>query len=396
MLILIALAFLFMCSYALLIILKNHSESYSSYEKVLKLAENSCLSISIIITLQLVNNQGYTHIIPTLGHLRTYIEVLLAISLVLAFSFISSRFYFIFNQEQLSFISKGIYYLFRVPEKIFDLACTFIVRKIIKVQKQPITKPTDTDTIVNETPLNVTSFTNHSEQSILQKKQLSDDFFHFFNRSLFHVVPSSKDALKNTESIENCSKVQLNSHKTPVFITQKSSLKDEDEQETITGYIDKISLLNTHSKISVSNINEFIYTPESINLKNALKALKEEHVHLGILTNEIGECNGYFTKKKLSYLLTDHLQKSPSYNYLQFITTGSVFLPATSTIKDINTTYRTQFPSSLAYKTLSGFFMHKLGRIAKKGDSITYNELTLKSVAINGPKIITIKMEISK
>ena len=138
------------------------------------------------------------------------------------------------------------------------------------------------------------------------------------------------------------------------------------------------SLIENPDQEDISGLlREPIFISESAMIKHVLKQFQQKHVHLAVVTNEVGEVAGMVTMEDILEELVGEIQDEYDNEdpVVERIEKGIYLVNAHNVISDINRLLPFKFEESEHYDTLAGLISEVCyDRELKEGDVIELNE----------------------
>lgn len=136
------------------------------------------------------------------------------------------------------------------------------------------------------------------------------------------------------------------------------------------------------------------YIPGTKKVTELLKEFKKTQNHIAIIIDEYGGTEGIVTIEDILEEIVGEIRDEYDVEEekLLKIANNIYEVSGDNLIEEVNEKLNTNFEESEEYDTVSGYFLHKLGRMAIKGDVIKDGNCVLKVIAIDNVKIKKIKI----
>ena len=130
------------------------------------------------------------------------------------------------------------------------------------------------------------------------------------------------------------------------------------------------------------------FIPDTKLLEDLLREMQKERTHLAVVIDEFGGTSGIVTLEDLveeivGEIADEHEAGSPD---IQELETGEVVLSGGAPIFELNERYHLGLPED-DYTTVGGYILGRLGRIAQKGDEVTFATGRMRVVEMTGRRI---------
>jgi putative hemolysin len=181
----------------------------------------------------------------------------------------------------------------------------------------------------------------------------------------------------------------------------------DDDKDKIIGIIHTKRLLKAGFEKGFENVNlceiaqEPLFVPETINVDDLLKQLRNTHNQMAILLNEYAGVEGLVTLEALLEEIVGEIEDESDIASKDFAKIGEDLwvVQGRVTLNDFNEEFDTHLDSD-DVDTIAGFYLDKLGSIPSKGEQITikYDDeendehLTITSLEIDGKRLVKVRV----
>ena len=140
-------------------------------------------------------------------------------------------------------------------------------------------------------------------------------------------------------------------------------------------------------------IRPAFFTPESKRIGDLLQELRAKHIRMAILIDEYGGMAGVVTMEDLVEEIVGELDDELEHDEseLRTIDDRTSVVEGQIRVEDVNEELDLDIPAG-DYETLAGFILARLGRLPSKGDSLTYKNVRLTVLEMEGPRIVRIEI----
>lgn len=201
------------------------------------------------------------------------------------------------------------------------------------------------------------------------ERELINNVFDFDSRRVKDILTHRKDILSfdaDTPFDELTQKVLEEGYsRYPIYQESPSELIG------ILNIKDILKFYNDKQKFDINHIlRPVFYIPESMKIKDLLKAFQKDHVQLAVVTDEYGDIAGIVTMEDILEELVGDIQdehdtEAPIVEKQQ---DESYIVDAHQSLEDINEFLPSQLPEEAEYNTLSGLITYEHGSVPLEGE----------------------------
>jgi len=140
-------------------------------------------------------------------------------------------------------------------------------------------------------------------------------------------------------------------------------------------------------------IRPAFFTPESKRIGDLLQELRAKHIRMVVLIDEYGGMAGVVTMEDLVEEIMGDLSDELEHDEtaLTTIDERTSVVEGQIRVEDVNEELNLDIPRG-GYETLAGFILARLGRLPGTGDSLTYKNVRLTVLEMQGPRITRIEI----
>ena len=137
------------------------------------------------------------------------------------------------------------------------------------------------------------------------------------------------------------------------------------------------------------DIAQPLMVPETVSVLRLLDAFQRSPVHLAIVTDEYGDVRGIVTPIDILRAIAGGLPDIGSRERAEIVTRadGSLLVDGHLPARDLAAALDMPELAHDDYHTTAGFVLHRLGRIPRAGDRLTWRNLEVEVVDMDGPRI---------
>jgi CBS domain containing-hemolysin-like protein len=137
-------------------------------------------------------------------------------------------------------------------------------------------------------------------------------------------------------------------------------------------------------------MREAIYIPESARITTLLQIFRDRQYHLAIVLDEYGGTAGIVTLADvLAEIIGEVSDPFDRGTEIEPLPDGTSLVDGLTTIEEVNEYFGLQLADP-HYDTIAGYFLGRLGRLAKLGDTIVVDGMRLRVVEMDGRRVARI------
>jgi len=138
------------------------------------------------------------------------------------------------------------------------------------------------------------------------------------------------------------------------------------------------------------------FVPDSMQISDLLRELQLRRTHLAIVVNEFGTVIGLVTIEDLLEEIVGEIRDEFDVDEeldVQELPDGSLLVRGSVPLSDLHDRYRLPLEETADYRTLAGFVLARLKRIAKGGEAVVHEGYKMTVVAMDGRRISKVRIE---
>lgn len=167
----------------------------------------------------------------------------------------------------------------------------------------------------------------------------------------------------------------------------------EDDLDHIVGVVHLRDIVEamqgerTTSKLARDIMREAIFIPESARISTLLQIFRDRQHHVAIVLDEYGGTAGIVTLEDLlEEIIGEVSDPFDRGTEIEPLPDGSSLVDGLTPIEEVNEYFGLQLTNP-HYDTIAGYFLGRLGRLAKLGDTIVEDGVRLRVVAMDGRRV---------
>ena len=169
-----------------------------------------------------------------------------------------------------------------------------------------------------------------------------------------------------------------------------------DQVEGVVNVKDLFFLLSGGQLKSLAQVQRTVlFVPENVTLEQLLSEFRRRRRQMAVVVDEHGGTSGIVTLADVvSEVVGEVAQLGRRENEVKTLPGGRLELPGTTQLDDLEDRLEVKFELDGAeVSTIGGYVMAKLERVPVPGDKVTVDEYEVKVEAMEGPRVIKVRIE---
>jgi putative hemolysin len=143
-------------------------------------------------------------------------------------------------------------------------------------------------------------------------------------------------------------------------------------------------------------MREAVFIPETKNIEDLLHYMKKTKFHLAIVADEYGGFSGLVSMEDIIEEIVgeifDEFDVESQPDFVE-LTPDMYLVDGGMNIDDLAEKLETTFPSEEDYDSIGGFVLSQLGKFPKKGEKLSYQNLTITVKEIRKRRIVQLEIK---
>ena len=185
------------------------------------------------------------------------------------------------------------------------------------------------------------------------------------------------------EAIETC--IQSGHARLPVY---------EGELDNVVGVVhirDLVRDLNygENEELELEDLIEpTLHVPESKNVDDLLREMRQNRMPLVIVIDEFGTTEGLLTMEDLTEEIVGEILEGGEEEPVEFVDDDTALVRGEVNIEEVNEQLGVDFPEGEEFETLAGFIFNRAGRLVEEGETISYGDIELRVESVENTRIM--------
>ncbi|PSP56887.1 DNA-binding protein [Halobacteriales archaeon QH_7_66_36] len=185
------------------------------------------------------------------------------------------------------------------------------------------------------------------------------------------------------EAIETC--IQSGHARLPVY---------EGELDNVVGVVhirDLVRDLNygENEELELEDLIEpTLHVPESKNVDDLLREMRQNRMPLVIVIDEFGTTEGLLTMEDLTEEIVGEILEGGEEEPVEFVDDDTALVRGEVNIEEVNEQLGVDFPEGEEFETLAGFIFNRAGRLVEEGETISYGDAEIRVENVENTRIM--------
>ena len=140
-------------------------------------------------------------------------------------------------------------------------------------------------------------------------------------------------------------------------------------------------------------IQPTLHVPESKNVDNLLREMRENRLHMAIVIDEFGTTEGLVTVEDMIEEIVGEILKSDEELPIEEVDDNTVIVRGEVNIEDVNDALEIELPEGEEFETIAGFVFNRAGRLVEEGERLTYDHVEITVEEVENTRIMKVRLE---
>jgi CBS domain containing-hemolysin-like protein len=135
-----------------------------------------------------------------------------------------------------------------------------------------------------------------------------------------------------------------------------------------------------------------LHVPESKNVDELLREMRDNRVHLVIVIDEFGTTEGLVTMEDLTEEIVGEILEGEEEEPIDFVGEDTVLVRGEVNIDEVNEALGIDLPEGEEFETIAGFIFNRAGRLVDEGEEITYDGVVIRIEQVDNTRIMRARL----
>ena len=126
-------------------------------------------------------------------------------------------------------------------------------------------------------------------------------------------------------------------------------------------------------------IQPTLHVPESKNVDELMREMRENRMHMAIIIDEFGTTEGLLTMEDLTEEIVGEILEGEEEEPIEFVDEDTVMVRGEVNIDEVNEALGIDLPEGEEFETIAGFIFNRAGRLVEQGEEFDYENVTLRA-----------------
>jgi len=135
-------------------------------------------------------------------------------------------------------------------------------------------------------------------------------------------------------------------------------------------------------------IEPTLHVPESKNVDELLREMRENRMHMVIVIDEFGTTEGLVTMEDVTEEIVGEILEGEEEEPIEFVSDTEALVRGEVNIDEVNEALDIDIPEGEEFETLAGFIFNRAGRLVETGEEITYDGVRIQVEQVENTRIM--------
>lgn len=134
-------------------------------------------------------------------------------------------------------------------------------------------------------------------------------------------------------------------------------------------------------------IKPVLHVPESKNVDELLREMRENRMHMVVVIDEFGTTEGLITMEDVVEEIVGEILEGGEEEPVEFVDENTVLVRGEVNIDVVNEALGIELPEGEEFETIAGFIFNRAGRLVDPGEEISYDGITINVEQVDNTRI---------
>lgn len=139
-------------------------------------------------------------------------------------------------------------------------------------------------------------------------------------------------------------------------------------------------------------IEPILHIPESKNVDELLREMRENRMHMVIVIDEFGTTEGLITMEDVTEEIVGEILDGGEAEPIERIDENTALVRGEVIVDEVNEVLGIDLPEGEEFETIAGFVFNRAGRLVEEGEKISYNGLAIRVEQVDNTRIQKVRI----
>ncbi|WP_153952419.1 hemolysin family protein [Halosegnis longus] len=135
-------------------------------------------------------------------------------------------------------------------------------------------------------------------------------------------------------------------------------------------------------------IEPTLHVPESKNVDELLKEMRQNRMPLVVVIDEFGTTEGLLTMEDLTEEIVGEILEGEEDEPIEFVDDDTAIVRGEVNIEDVNDRLEIELPEGQEFETIAGFIFNRAGRLVEEGETIEFDNVEIRVESVENTRIM--------
>ena len=135
-------------------------------------------------------------------------------------------------------------------------------------------------------------------------------------------------------------------------------------------------------------IQPILHVPESKNVDELLREMRDNRMHMVIVIDEFGTTEGLITMEDMTEEIVGEILEGEEELPIEFVDDDTALVRGEVNIDEVNEALDIDLPEGEEFETIAGFIFNRAGRLVEEGEELSYSHVTIRVEQVDNTRIM--------